>query len=70
MNPANVKAINPPRLFLLTHDSPVYTNPTRAAMVGKVRHRKYVRVIGLAAKRLQVRLKNGTVGFIPTTAAE
>src|SRR5579872_243409 len=69
---ANVKAINPPKLFLLTHDSPVYSNPdSTSATVGKVRHRKYVRVIGLAGKEwLQIRLKDGTVGFIPTSAAE
>jgi tetratricopeptide (TPR) repeat protein len=69
---ANVKAINPPKLFLLTHDSPVYANPdSTSAQVGKVRHRKYVRVIGIAGKEwLQIRLKDGTVGFIPTSAAE
>jgi len=67
-----VKAVNPPKLFLLTHDSPVYANAdSTSATVGKVRHKKYVRVIGIAGKEwLQIRLKDGTVGFIPTTAAE
>ena len=71
-SPSNVKAVNPPRLFLLSHDSPVYANPdATSGEVGKVRHRKYVRVIGLAGKEwLQIRLKDGTVGFIPTSAAE
>jgi tetratricopeptide (TPR) repeat protein len=71
-SPSNIKPINPPRLFLLTHDSAVYANPDNTSgQVGKVRHRKYVRVIGLAGKDwLQIKLKNGTVGFIPTTAAE
>jgi len=70
--PTKVKAITPPRLFLLTHDSPVYTNPDNtSATVGNVRHKKYVRVIGIAGKDwLQIRLKNGTVGFIPTSAAQ
>jgi tetratricopeptide (TPR) repeat protein len=69
---SNIKAINPPRLFLLTHDSPVYANPdATSGEVGKVKHRKYVRVIGLAGKDwLQIKLKDGTVGFIPTSAAE
>ncbi len=67
-----VKPVKPPRLFLLTHDSPVYANPDpTSGQVGKVRHRKYVRVIGLAGKQwLQIKLKDGTVGFIPTSAAE
>jgi tetratricopeptide (TPR) repeat protein len=67
-----IKEVNPPRLFLLSHDSPVYANPdATSGEVGKVRHRKYVKVIGLAGKEwLQVKLKDGTVGFIPTTAAE
>lgn len=67
-----VKAINPPRLFVLTHDSPVYTSPdSTSAVVANVRHKKYVRVIGIAGKDwLQIKLKNGTVGFIPTSAAQ
>jgi tetratricopeptide (TPR) repeat protein len=69
---SKIKPITPPRLFLLTHDSPVYANPdATSGEVGKVRHRKYVKVIGLAGRDwLQVKLKDGTVGFIPTSAAE
>ncbi len=69
---AKIKEVTPPRLFLLSHDSPVYANPdATSGEVGKVRHRKYVKVIGLAGKDwLQIKLKDGTVGFIPTTAAE
>ena len=71
-SPAKVKPIEPPRLFLLTHDSPVYANPdATSGVVGNVRHKKYVHVIGIAGKDwLQVKLKNGTVGFIPTSAAQ
>lgn len=67
-----VKAINPPRLFLLTHDSPVYAKPdATSAVVGNVRHKKYVHVIGIAGNDwLQIRLKNGIVGFMPTSAAQ
>jgi tetratricopeptide (TPR) repeat protein len=69
---SKVKPVNPARLFLLTHDSPVYANPdATSGVVGNVRHKKYVHVIGIAGKDwLQVRLKNGTVGFIPTSAAQ
>lgn len=69
---SKVKVINPPRLFVLTHDSPMYANPdATSVVVGKVQHKKYVHVIGIVGKDwLQIRLKNGTVGFIPTSAAE
>ena len=69
---SKVKAINPPSLFLLTHDSPVYMNPdATSAVVGNVRHKKYVHVIGMAGKDwLQIKMKKGTVGFIPTSAAQ
>lgn len=69
---AKVKVVNPPRLFLLTHDSPMYANPdATSVVVGKVQHKKYVHVIGIAGKDwLQIRLRNGVIGFIPTSAAE
>ena len=68
---AKIKPVNPPRLFLLTHDSPVYANPdATSGEVGKVRHKKYVKVIGLTKDWLQIKLKDGTIGFIPTSAAE
>ncbi|HZY58736.1 MAG TPA: hypothetical protein VFE56_03160, partial [Candidatus Binataceae bacterium] len=57
--------------FRLTHDSPVYQNPDGAsAVLGQVHHRKYVHVTGITGDWLQVTLRNGTVGFIPVTAAE
>ena len=69
--PPKVKPINPPKLFKLTHESPVFASPdSSSATVGNVHIKKYVRVIGIAGSWLQIRLKDGTVGFIPTTAAE
>jgi tetratricopeptide (TPR) repeat protein len=69
--PAKVKPIEPPKLFKLTHESPVFTNPDpNSTVVGNVHIKKYVRVIGISGSWLQIRLKDGTVGFIPTTAAE
>jgi tetratricopeptide (TPR) repeat protein len=64
-----VKPLN--KLFLLTRNSPVYQNPDEtSAAIGEVRRKKYVHVTGIAGNYLQVRLKNGIVGFIPETAAE
>jgi tetratricopeptide (TPR) repeat protein len=64
-----VKPLN--KLFLLTKNSPVYQNPDEtSSTVGQVRRKKYVHVTGIAGNYLQIRLKNGTVGFIPETAAE
>jgi tetratricopeptide (TPR) repeat protein len=64
-----IKPLN--KLFLLTKNSPVYQNPDdTSSTVGQVRRRKYVHVTGITGNYLQIRLKNGTVGFIPETAAE
>jgi tetratricopeptide (TPR) repeat protein len=64
-----ITAVN--KLFLLTKNSAVYQNPDdTSATVGQVRRRKYVHVTGIAGNYLQIRLKNGTVGFIPDSAAE
>ena len=64
-----VKPLN--KLFLLTKNSPVYQNPDEtSSTIGEVRRRKYVHVTGIAGNYLQVRLKNGMIGFIPETAAE
>ena len=64
-----IKAID--KKFRLTHNSPVYENPDRTSrVVGKVSRRKYVHVIGITGNWLQIKLRSGTVGFIPTSAAE
>src|SRR5271166_275943 len=64
-----IKPLN--KLFLLTKNSPVYQNPDEtSATVGQVRRRKYVHVTGITGNFLQVKLRNGTVGFIPVAAAE
>jgi tetratricopeptide (TPR) repeat protein len=64
-----IKPLN--KLFLLTKNSPVYQNPDQtSAAIGQVRRRKYVHVTGITGDYLQVRLKNGMVGFIPVAAAE
>jgi tetratricopeptide (TPR) repeat protein len=69
--PAAVKVHPLNKLFLLTKNSPVYQNPDESsAVVAQVRERKYVHVTGISGNYLQVRLRNGTVGFIPIAAAE
>jgi len=64
-----IKPLN--KLFLLTKNSPVYQNPDpTSTTIGEVRRKKYVHVTGIAGDYLQIRLKNGAVGFIPVAAAE
>jgi tetratricopeptide (TPR) repeat protein len=64
-----IKPLN--RKFRLTHNSPVYQNPdSSSAVLGQVHRRRYVHVTGITGDWLQVTLRNGTVGFIPTSAAE
>jgi tetratricopeptide (TPR) repeat protein len=59
------------RKFLLTHDSPVYETPQETAnVVAQVHRRKFVHVTGITGNWLRIQMKNGTVGFIPVTAAE
>ncbi len=64
-----MKALN--RKFRLTHNSPVYQNPdANSSVLGQVHRRRYVHVTGITGDWLQVTLRNGTVGFIPASAAE
>src|SRR5215469_12467860 len=64
-----IKPLN--KVFLLTKNSPVYESPdSTSTVVGQVHKRKYVHVVGLAGNYLQIKLRNGTVGFVPETAAE
>ncbi len=64
-----IKPLN--KLFLLTKNSPVYQNPDEtSSTIGHVRRKKYVHVTGISGNYLQIKLRNGAVGFIPETAAE
>src|SRR5262249_25077375 len=57
--------------FLLTRDSPVYESMNQGArVVAQVHRRRYVHVTGLGGQWLRIQLRNGTIGFIPATAAE
>jgi len=67
--PATIKPLN--KLFVLTKNSPVYQNPDEtSSTIGEVRRKKYVHVTGITGNFLQIKLKNGSVGFIPIDAAE
>jgi tetratricopeptide (TPR) repeat protein len=67
--PAKIKMVN--KKFRLTQNSPVYQmNNNTAPVVAQVHRGKFVHVTGIAGDWLQVQLRNGTVGFIPVTAAE
>ena len=64
-----IKPLN--KLFVLTKNSPVYQNPDEtSSTIGEVRRKKYVHVTGITGNFLQIKLKNGSVGFIPVAAAE
>jgi tetratricopeptide (TPR) repeat protein len=64
-----LKAVN--RKFRLTHDSPVYTTADNtSAVVAQVHHGKFVHVTGITGDWFQIKMRNGTVGFIPVTTAE
>ncbi|HZC45130.1 MAG TPA: tetratricopeptide repeat protein [Candidatus Acidoferrum sp.] len=66
---AKIKPLN--KLFLLTKNSPVYLNPDEtSSTIGQVHRKKYVHVTGITGDYLQIKLKNGTTGFIPAAAAE
>ena len=59
------------RKFMLTHDSPVYQAPQDTAnVIAQVHRRKFVHVTGITGNWFRIEMKNGTVGFIPLTAAE
>jgi len=66
---AKFKPLN--RKFKLTRDSAVYqAADSSTSVVGQVHHGHFVHVTGIEGDWLQVTLRNGTVGFIPVTAAE
>lgn len=69
---APLKIRNISRKFRLTHNSPVYQSTDGSSrVVAQVHRGKWVHVTGIAGQNwLRIRLRNGTVGFIPVTAAE
>jgi tetratricopeptide (TPR) repeat protein len=63
------RALN--RKFRLTRNSTVYQTPNSSGgVVGQVHRGNFVHVTGMEGEWFQITLHNGTVGFIPITAAE
>jgi tetratricopeptide (TPR) repeat protein len=59
------------RKFLLTRDSPVYqSDDSSSSVLAQVHRRRYVHVTGIQGNWLRIKMRNGTVGFIPIAAAE
>ena len=64
-----IQAVN--KKFLLTRNSRVYAQPEpTSAVVARVRRQKFVMVTGISGDWLRIKLRSGTVGFIPASAAE
>lgn len=71
--PTALKIRDIQRKFQLTRDSPVYQSPDQTApVVSQVHRRKYVSITGMTSDGnwFRIQLHNGTIGFIPVTAAE
>ena len=59
------------KVFQLTHDAAVLEKPNRwAKKVAEVHQPHNVHVVGLALNYMMIRMKNGQVGFIPTSALQ
>ncbi len=59
------------KYFKLTHNAPVLDKPNRWGKKRAEVHRGfYVHVIGVAPNYMQIKMKNGLVGFITVTALE
>ncbi|MGH8014296.1 MAG: tetratricopeptide repeat protein [Candidatus Binataceae bacterium] len=59
------------RRFLLTRDSPVYQTTNAASQVLAQVHRgKWIHVTGISGNWFRIRMRNGTVGFVPINVAE
>jgi hypothetical protein len=68
-SPSKIKATK--KRFLLTHSSSVYEKPDKVSpVIGHVRYGTHESVTGVTGDWLQIRLSNGKVGFIPSSAAE
>ena len=72
IEPSSVDLVTPfDKEFRLTADSPVYSAPNQFAQkVAEVHRGKYIHVIGHALSYVQIRMKDGTQGFVPMTAAQ
>ena len=67
--PPSIKPIK--KRFLLSRSSAVYQQPdSTSAVLTHLKRRTHVDVIGITGDWLQIKLRSGKIGFIPTHAAE
>ena len=72
IEPSSVALVTPyDKQFLLTADSPVFSVPNQSGeKLAEVHRGKYIHVIGQALSYLKIRMKNGTEGYVPMSAAQ
>jgi hypothetical protein len=72
IEPSTVYMVTPyDKEFLLTADSPVYSVPNQwGRKLAEVHRGRYIHVIGQALAYLKIRMKDGTEGYVPMTAAQ
>ena len=72
IDPSSVALVTPyDKQFLLMADSPVFSVPNQSGeKLAEVHRGKYIHVIGQALSYLKIRMKNGTEGYVPMSAAQ
>jgi hypothetical protein len=72
IDPSSVELVKPTdKMFVLTHDAGVLEKPNRwSKKLAEVHQGHNVHVIGISLNYLQIRMKSGLQGFVPTTALE
>jgi len=72
IDPSSVELVKPTdKVFVLTHDAGVLEKPNRwSKKLAEVHQGHNVHVIGISLNYLQIRMKSGLQGFVPTTALE
>jgi len=72
IDPSSVELVKPAdKVFVLTHDAAVLEKPNRwSKKLNEVHQGHNVHVVGISLNYLQIRMKSGLQGFIPTTALE
>ena len=72
IDPSVVELVSPvDKVFMLTHDAGVLEKPNRwARKLAEVHQGRNVHIVGIALNYMQIRMKSGLEGFIPTSALE
>jgi len=72
IDPSAVELVRPAdKVFVLTHDAGVLEKPNRwSKKLAEVHQGHNVHIVGIALEYMQIRMKSGLEGFIPTSALE